>query len=301
MLNKKLKMIVMSGILALSLVFVTGCAEMDVSFNAEDKSAQYGVDVPYEEEAVPVETGVFSGDTQFIMPSEDEQYKYAGALAKIGTDVEVKDTSNATYLGRDTEYGNWRGGNDCNTRNTMINDAVSAYDMRNGAKTIKYDNKKACKVLEGTFYDFYTNKAIDFVRGTGSNQDGGVQIDHIVAVRLTFDEGASAWTETERKAYYNDPEVLIAVENRINSRKGDGYCKSKGCDINDNNIYGETEDKAYKFWVPPNINYRCEYAYRQVTVREKYGLWMLPDERDTYSMILSVCSGKENPKKLIGE
>jgi hypothetical protein len=189
----------------------------------------------------------------------------------------------------------------------MIREAVKEYDMRNSIETIKYGKVESCKkteaVIEGTLHDPYTDSNIDFVFGTTGGKDGGVQIDHIVAVHLAYQEGAKQWTQKKRETYYNDTDdVLVAVQDSINSSKSDGYCLSKdGCDINKNTKHGDKEDKAYKFWVPPNINYRCEYAYRQVTVREKYGLWMLPDERDTYSMILSVCSGKENPKKLIGE
>ncbi|MDR1033837.1 MAG: HNH endonuclease family protein [Bifidobacteriaceae bacterium] len=295
MLNKKLKMIGMSGIVMLSLVLVTGCAEFDSMYEG---STDNSVDA--------LVTTFDLGDGRlFNMPNKEERNKYTEALVKIGTEVEVKESNGATFGGKTSAqiFKGWKSaGNGCDTRDKMINEAVLEYRANNSASIIKYEDKSNCKVLEGTLYDPYTDTDIDFVYGTTENRDGGVQIDHVVAANLAYQEGASEWTEDELKAYYNDPFVLIAVQDSINSSKGNGICSKNGCNIDKKGKAGDSdEDKAYKFWVPPNINYRCEYAYRQVTIREKYGLWMLPDERDTYSMVLSVCAGDESPLRLIGK
>jgi hypothetical protein len=142
----------------------------------------------------------------------------------------------------DDDNGAPGGGNQCDTRNDILN-----RDLLD--KT--YVSTKRCvqAVATGTLRDPYTNSMVGFVRG---NQVGAsVQIDHLVPLAFAWDMGARDWTDQMRKRFANDPANLLAVAGKANQDKGDLPP-------------GE--------WMPPNRAFWCQYAVQFTEVLRGYRL-----------------------------
>lgn len=148
--------------------------------------------------------------------------------------------------------------NGCDTRNDILRRDLTA------ATTVAGNG--GCVVAGGTLPDPYSGRSEQFLRGRGSSWD--VQVDHVVALGNAWQTGAQAWTADRRRAYANDPLVLLAVDGRLNQQKGDGDAAT---------------------WLPPNRGYRCAYVARQVAVKARYGLWVTPAERAAIAGILTSC------------
>lgn len=154
--------------------------------------------------------------------------------------------------------------NGCDTRNDVLRRDLIGY-------TLKYGTR-GCLVLRGTLRDPYTARTIAFVRGTTTSSE--VQIDHVVALSDSWQKGAQGWTAAKRVAFANDSMNLLAVEGAANLRKGDGDAAT---------------------WLPANKAFRCRYVSRQVSVKNKYGLWVTAAERDAISRILAACPTERLP------
>ena len=154
-------------------------------------------------------------------------------------------------------------GNNCGTR-----DDILARDLTNVTK------KDGCRVASGTLNDPYTGTVIDFVRGTDTDNDGGIQIDHVVALSNAWKSGASGWTHEQRVAYANDPYVLLAVDDQANQDK---------------------RDYAADRWLPSNTGYRCDYVARQIGIKSKYRLTVTYAERDAMNRVLATCPAQTVP------
>jgi len=146
-------------------------------------------------------------------------------------------------------------GNGCDTRNDIL---------RRDLEDAQIDG--SCTVLSGVFHDPYTGETIDFVRGVDTSRL--VQIDHLVALKNAWVTGAQKLDRDSRVALANDPLNLMAADGSQNSSKGD-------------------RDAAT--WLPDNKAFRCEYVARQISVKAKYGLWVVPAEHDAMRRILSSC------------
>lgn len=81
-------------------------------------------------------------------------------------------------------------------------------------------------------------------------------------------KGAQQLDEQARRNLANDPLNLLAVDGGLNNQKGAGDAAT---------------------WLPPNKAFRCEYARRQVDIKQRYGLWVTPAERDALAGILAQC------------
>ncbi|QCX26482.1 excalibur calcium-binding domain-containing protein [Nocardioides jishulii] len=147
--------------------------------------------------------------------------------------------------------------NGCDTRNDML--AAHLTEIRL--------ESNGCVVTSGVLADSYTATVVDFVKGHGALVD----IDHIVSLGNSWATGASFWSMQQRAALANDPLNLLPVDASANRQKGDGDAAT---------------------WLPPSKSYRCEYVARQVTVKQKYGLWVTPPEAAAMQRILVACPGE---------
>jgi len=164
------------------------------------------------------------------------------------------------YSSVEAFWGMWgKQPNGCDTRNVVLARDMTGLTMKSGSK---------CLVQTGTLADPYTGQTISFVRGSGGNRDGGVQIDHVVARGNAWATGAFAWTPDQRTAFANDPLDLLAVDATANQKKGDGDAAT---------------------WLPSNKAFRCQYVTIQVEVKAKYNLWMTQAEHDAIAKILQSC------------
>ena len=151
----------------------------------------------------------------------------------------------------------------CDTRN---------YILIRDLKDETFRSSPACTVATGRLLDPYTNKVINFVRGTSTSTK--VQIDHVVSLSDAWQKGAQQQSWATRTAFANDPLNLLAVDGPTNASKSDSDAAS---------------------WLPPNRSYWCPFVARQVAVKAKYKLWMTSAEKARISEILT----SRCPKQLV--
>lgn len=151
------------------------------------------------------------------------------------------------------------GHNGCDTRNDILRRDLDGVVLKPGTN--------GCVVASGTLQDPYSGTAIDFVRGVDTSR--AVQIDHVVALADAWVKGAQQLDEATRRNLANDPLNLMAVDGGLNAQKGAGDAAT---------------------WLPPNVGFRCEYARRQVAVKQRYGLWVTQAEKDALRGLLAQCS-----------
>ncbi len=161
-----------------------------------------------------------------------------------------------------SQFGNgWSNQRGCDTRNIIL-----ARDMTD----ITVNEK--CQVVKGVLHDPYTAAVINFERGPESSQ--AVQIDHVVALSNAWQTGAQQLPELTRIELANDPLNLLAVEGKANQNKADGDAAT---------------------WLPPNKPFRCQYVARQIAVKQKYNLWVVPAEKEAMTRVLSACPSQLLP------
>jgi len=162
------------------------------------------------------------------------------------------------------DNGDLWGHNGCDTRNDILRRDLTAL-------TLKGDTR-GCVVLTGVLTDPYTGRSIRFTRGVGTST--AVEIDHVVALADAWQSGAQAWTAQRRQEFANDPLELLAVDGPTNMSKGAGDAAT---------------------WLPPAKAFRCAYVARQIAVKQKWGLWVKPAERDAMTGILGRCPRQRLP------
>jgi hypothetical protein len=97
-----------------------------------------------------------------------------------------------------------------------------------------------------------------------------IQIDHVVPLSVAWMSGANHWTQAQREAYANDPDVLWAVSGEANQAKG-------------RMTPGQ--------WMPPNRDIWPEYCERYLRICDKYHLPITPED---HAVIQSVIDGQDN-------
>lgn len=156
-----------------------------------------------------------------------------------------------------SQYGSgWRTTDGCDTRNIILHRDL---------ETDVVDKK--CHVTSGVLQDPYTGTTIQFQRGSRSSQ--AVQIDHVVALSNAWQTGAQQLSRAMREDFANDPLNLLAVDGPANQQKSDGDAAT---------------------WLPSNKPYRCRYVERQITIKQKYKLWVTTAEKAAMTRILGSCA-----------
>ena len=183
------------------------------------------------------------------------------ALKKLS----VKGRAPKTGYSRSLFSDGWGQIANCDLRNYILERDLQSYKLRAG---------ESCTVASGVLLDPYTAKKIKFVRGVATSDK--VQIDHVVAVSDAWQKGAQKLSASARKAFYNDPLNLLAVDGPTNSAKGDGDAAT---------------------WLPPNKAFRCKYVARQVAVKLRYHLWVTSAEKTAIAGVLRSCPTQKLPTK----
>jgi hypothetical protein len=145
----------------------------------------------------------------------------------------------------------------CDQRNQVLTRDMTDVRLRPGSR---------CVVASGRLIDPYTGKQINFVRG--QNTSSAVQIDHVVALADAWRTGAQQLDQQTRAQLAGDLLELLAVDGPANEAK---------------------RDRDAAAWLPANKSYRCSYVARQVAVKAKYRLWVIPAERDAMDRVLAAC------------
>lgn len=170
--------------------------------------------------------------------------------------LSVKGRAPKTDYSRAQFGDGWANIGACNVREIIL-----ARDLTN--KKISAD----CKVLRGVLNDPYTGQIIHFERGPTTSSL--VQIDHVVALSNAWQTGAQNLTPLMRQALANDPLELLAVAGQANQDKLDGDAAT---------------------WLPPNKPFRCQYVARQISIKSRYHLWVVPAEKDAMQQVLAGCT-----------
>lgn len=184
-----------------------------------------------------------------------------GGVALALNELAVKGRAPKTGYERAQFGDGWGDVEGCDTRNIILH-----RDLVNPAVNDR------CQVVSGTLNDPYTDKTIQFLRGTDTSDD--VQIDHVVALSDAWQKGAQQLSFDQRVTFANDPLELLAVDGQANQQKGDGDAAT---------------------WLPSNKSFRCQYVARQIAVKKKYSLWVTDAEKSAMAKILEACPGQALP------
>ncbi|MCU1688608.1 MAG: putative lipoprotein [Jatrophihabitantaceae bacterium] len=146
--------------------------------------------------------------------------------------------------------------NGCDTRNDVLLAQLRNPVLRAGSD---------CVVVAGELDEPFTGRTVQWQKSDG----GSLQVDHIVPLAYAYDAGASAWTQDERAAFANDPDlVLLLVDGAQNQSKG---------------------DSGPSTWMPPNRGFWCDYDIRFVQILAHYSLSVVAADRDAIRSVLATC------------
>lgn len=180
-----------------------------------------------------------------------------------GNALTVLDTLNVEKLVSDAAYDRvaaygaaWLdvGDRGCDTRNETL------------ARDLSKTSTTGCQVLSGTLDDPYTGEQLDFVQGAETSSL--VQVDHLVSLQNAWQTGAQNLSRAQRESLANDPLNLQSVDGLSESIKA-------GRDASN--------------WLPDNLDFRCEYIARQISVKATYGLWVTKAEKSAMATALKDC------------
>jgi hypothetical protein len=183
------------------------------------------------------------------------------ALAALNN-LEVKGRAAKTGYAR-SQFPHWSDPdrNGCDARNDTLKRDLTNISYKVGTRD--------CKVIAGQLLDPFSGKLISF-----SVTGKAIDIDHVVSLSNAWQTGAAYFDKNKRSQIANDPLNLLAVDAKLNRKKGDGDAAT---------------------WLPPNKAFRCEYVARQVAVKAKYRLWVTQPEKVAIEEILSTCVGQKLP------
>jgi hypothetical protein len=120
-----------------------------------------------------------------------------------------------------------------------------------------------CELIGGLWYSAYD--------GVITDEDSGLDVDHMVPLSEAWDSGANSWSADKREAFANDlelPEALIAVSAASNRSKG---------------------DKDPADWLPSLQSYRCQYVQDWIKVKVKWKLSVDQKEFSAIRSLLATC------------
>lgn len=243
--------------LMFAVLFLVGCADAG-SVEADDSAGVAEAKAPAATaEQEQTRTSVANDDDSDEESARDRDPDDAvtGSALQMLYELEVK--GRAPKTGYDRELFGWRDDvdhNGCDTRNDVLRRDLDDITLKSGG----------CVVLGGSLTSDYTGDTFDFIRGDGNNID----IDHVVALSNAWQTGAQQLSEDELLEFGNEPVNLLAVESSVNRSKGDGDAAT---------------------WLPPNKEFRCEYVARQITVKQRYELWVTDAEKRAMDQVLSQC------------
>lgn len=126
--------------------------------------------------------------------------------------------------------------NDCQNARTEIL-------IRDSVEPVKFKRNKACNVSWGKWIDPYTLQTF--------TKASDIDIDHIIPLAHAHKSGAANWSKTQKRAFANDPENLLAVEDNVNQQKS---------------------ARAPHEWMPMNKKFHCIYLRKWRSLKAKYKL-----------------------------
>ena len=142
---------------------------------------------------------------------------------------------------------------DCqNTRHELLNATSQS--------PVSFKDHRRCIVLGGSWFDVYT--------GIRFTQASDLDVDHVVPLSYAHSHGAAEWTKDQKRAFANDPDNLLVVDDSTNRAKSD---------------MGPHE------WMPPRRKYWCEYINKWMAIKDKYVLTYDTLESEVLSQLEFQC------------
>ncbi|MCP4050152.1 MAG: HNH endonuclease [bacterium] len=135
--------------------------------------------------------------------------------------------------------------------------------IRDSRAPVKFKRNKGCNVSWGEWLDPYTLQVF--------TKASDLDIDHIVPLAHAHETGAANWTREQKRAFANDFENLLAVEDNANQAKG---------------------TKSPLEWMPDNKAFHCEYLEKWSSIKNKYHLYSSENERKYILLKLKGCDLK---------
>ncbi|WP_254185650.1 GmrSD restriction endonuclease domain-containing protein [Nocardioides panacis] len=152
--------------------------------------------------------------------------------------------------------------NGCDTRNDLL-----ARDLQR-----EVVESNGCVVDSGVLaYDPYSGDRNYYFDKHDNDYATDLDAEHIVALGNAWVTGAQQLSAAQRAALANDPTNLMLVNPSLNRQKGDA---------------------DFATWLPPNKQFRCSYAARQIRVKAQYHLWVTAPERAAMERVLVTCPGE---------
>jgi len=125
-----------------------------------------------------------------------------------------------------------------------------------------------CRVEVGRWRDPFTGTIVD--------DQGDLDVDHLVPLAEAHAAGGWTWHDATRRAFANDlddPVSLVAVTASVNRSKG-----------------AQRPDQ----WLPPDAGHHCAYAAAWVAVKHRWELSVTSAERDALAGVLDNCGEPTN-------
>lgn len=192
--------------------------------------------------------------------------KTGTALAALAT-LPVKGRAPMTGYDRDEFGSEWSDAagtfdwsrNGCDTRNDIL-----ARDLQR-----EVVESNGCVVTSGILaYEPYTGVRNYFFDKHDNDYDTDLDAEHIVALGNAWVTGAQQISAEQRAALANDPINVMMTDPSENRSKGDA---------------------DFATWLPPNKEFRCSYAARQIAVKVAYKLWVTAPEKAAMERVLDTC------------
>lgn len=150
------------------------------------------------------------------------------------------------------------GHNGCDTRNDLLNEALTNRTHRAGTR--------GCVVLSGDFLDPYTGQRVHFDKATAHQ----VHVDHVFALTVAWQRGAAEWPLDRRRDFANDPDNLVVTTAGANQSKG---------------------DRTPASWLPAAQAGKCLLASRFIDVAGAYQLTITRAELMAVQRVRAGCGG----------
>lgn len=152
--------------------------------------------------------------------------------------------------------------NGCDTRNDLL-----ARDLQR-----EVVESNGCVVDAGVLaYDPYSGERNYYFDKHDNDYATDLDAEHIVALGNAWVTGAQQLSAEQRAELANDPSNLMLVNPSLNRQKGDA---------------------DFATWLPPNKEFRCSYAARQIRVKTQYHLWVTAPEKAAMERVLATCPGE---------
>ena len=152
--------------------------------------------------------------------------------------------------------------NGCDTRNDLL-----ARDLQR-----EVVESNGCVVDSGVLADDpYSGERNYYFDKHDNDYATDLDAEHIVALGNAWVTGAQQLSAEQRAELANDPINLMLVNPSLNRQKGDA---------------------DFATWLPPNKEFRCSYAARQIRVKTQYHLWVTAPEKAAMERVLATCPGE---------